>query len=290
MSTRYIPSISKNWRIAIALPFTYYILVTLDNTIHELGHLLTAQILGAKPIGLFIAPSVVGYARWNYGSIPEVSIPIVDFWVTAGGVAAELVLGIVLLSIVWILRDRLRGWTGFMLVMGGLILISMGAFYLLFSWIVDWGDGAELVRLGLSPYALVGFVVVILVCIYLIGTPLIARCMSEYTSSLDFRTTWSYLTIMGLPVQLYGVVKSFFFLPGEYQVGLYSLVAYVLISVILAMIIALRGRAMSINNLSGSSVLSYALLASLGASAMIIEISCTKFFGLGNNMRFLWFN
>ncbi len=278
-----------NRRFAIALPLTYYILITLDNAIHELGHLLVTHLVRAQPVGLFIAPAVVGYARWNYGAVPEGSIKSADIWITAGGVLTELIVGILLLAIVWAFRNRLRGWSGLVLVLSSLILLSMGAFYFLFSWIVDWGDGAELVRHGLNPLFLILFVVAIITCIAIVGTPLIVRSMAAYTPLFNFRTIWFCLIIMGVPVQLYGAIKSYLFFPDESLVNLYTFLAYVLISAILAAAMVILGKAALAKPSSQRSTPSNVTLICLILIALVIEIGCTLYFGFGNDMHYLWF-
>lgn len=176
-----------------------------------------------------------------------------------------------------------------MSVLSSLIFLSMGAFYLLFSWIVDWGDGAELVRLGLNPLFLIFFVVAIIACIAIVGTPLVVRSMAAYMPLSNYRTIWFCLLIMGVPVQLYGAIKSCLFFPEEYLVNAYTLVAYVLISTILAAAMVILGKSALEKRSSQRSVPSSATIICLALIALVIEIGCSWYFGFGNDMQYLWF-
>lgn len=235
MSSKFVES-RLTVSLAIVLPATYYIINTIGIAAHELGHLFFAWMLKGLPRGWYLAPAVFGYSWWDFSEGPVKSLAYVQILVTAGGVVTELVLGLVLIGLYLLLRNHIKGWFRVVIPLFAVYTLSVGVIYLVFSAAFGWGDGAQLIKLGIPFSWLILMVILVFIFLVLVGIPMVYAEISRYIKIGSGREILAVLIVMALPVYIYGIIKSYFLYPDMFKFTFAATVVFVMVACTLSAI------------------------------------------------------
>jgi len=271
-----------DWRVALALPLTYYIASVLALMAHEIGHGAVSKLIGGQFTGWYLAPGVVGWSR-PYGDVPLPQLTII--WITAGGTLGEGILGGLMLIVALYSRHRWRNWTPVALALGGTCLLTLAGANLAANALLGWGDGYALVHWGVSPVIPVGLGILAVMLFGWVQLPFTVEMLDPYLRVEREVEVWSIIMAAGLPVMIYSLVKSYLLFAQHFSRYTVYLPAFVLVSGIGATLAGQRKRLK--HPKSGLPVrrISSVTIAILSLLALAAEIGCTVYFGLDQTLK-----
>ena len=201
-----------NGKLALALPASQFVLGTLGLIVHELGHGLTAVLLGGTFVRWYLAPAVVGYATYQMPVDSIYADHIISGLITAGGVFWTILFWGITAMIVNYELYRRQNFILSSIALGSVWGISSELAYIGIGPIIKWGDGYELAQ-EFSLWVPVTSVILLALFWVLFGFPFLARTLRPYANLDTGPRLWAFLIAAMLPNALYATLKAEIFFP-----------------------------------------------------------------------------
>ena len=261
--------------LALALVASEYLIGTIKLSVHEAGHGWAVMLAGGVYRRMYLSPTLVGYTWWW---LPPESLPL-EKWITAAGLVGGIGIGLLFMLAAWLARRR-EGWLPVFLALGGLMMIGSDSAYWLMSPSMQWGDGYDLLNLGVRRRYVYGLPLLLLALFVPVGVALTYRALRRYAPLRGVRDVGVLLLLMMLPGTVYALVKAWLFHPDLYRNQLSSIPVVIGIVAGAALLGGLLLRVFRPAQPAELTALPARTTAFLVLTVLAVEIFCALHFGL----------